>query len=349
MNLKFDFFLQYITLMRKLKREALLPMVQDKVANQIIQQLVGSEDPDDMQKWLKMYHSKELDKIAVEVEIPVTPPGNQTLMAGGGDANGISAVPIADLISKLQGRGNAGSPPTPTMKTKKMLVPDARKSLENYEIEKILDDSDLTADAIKLVEQNGIVFIDEIDKICNAEGSRNSGDASDEGVQRDLLPLIEGSTINTKHGNINTDYILFIASGAFHHCKPADLLPELQGRLPIRVELNGLKEKDLLRILTEPEVNMIRQQIALLETDGVKLVFEDEAIERIAHVAAEMNTQVENIGARRLHTVMERMMDDISFDASDMKPDSTVTITAKDVDEKLGSMLTKMDLTKFIL
>eukprot|EP00941_MAST-03F_sp_MAST-3F-sp1_P003502 g3502.t1 len=342
-----DLVEQGVTLIRKLKREALLPVVQEKVAHLIIKQLVGTDDPQDMKKWLKMYHEDALDKTAVEVEVPTQPANSPNLVLEGGAGTNVG-IPLAELMGKLQ-QGRMGAAGGPQLKKKKMLVPDARKTLEDHEIEKLLDGGDLAADAIKLVEQNGIVFIDEIDKICNPDGSRNSGDASDEGVQRDLLPLIEGSIISTKHGNVNTDYILFIASGAFHHCKPSDLLPELQGRLPIRVELAGLKEEDLLRILTEPEANLIRQQVALLKAEGIDLEIEESAVKRIAAVAAEMNSQVENIGARRLHTVTEKLIEELSFDASDMEPGSKVVIDEAMVNEKLGTLLQKMDLQKFIL
>merc|ERR1719198_1793208 len=191
----------------------------------------------------------------------------------------------------------------------------------------MISEDEIKRNALTLTEQEGIVFIDEIDKICSRGDFRGSADASSEGVQRDLLPLIEGSTISTKHGNINTDYILFIASGAFHHCKPSDLLAELQGRLPIRVELKGLTEDDMHRILTEPVTSLIRQQIELMQTEDVELVFEDEAIREIARVATLVNNTRENIGARRLHTIIERIMEEFSFQSPDMEPGSKVVVT----------------------
>ena len=195
----------------------------------------------------------------------------------------------------------------------------------------------------------GIIFVDEIDKICTPSNYRHGSDASSEGVQRDMLPLIEGSVISTKHGNVATDHMLFICSGAFHKCKPADLLPELQGRLPIRVELQGLKEEDLYRILTEPEVSLVKQQQMLLETEGVKLKFDDDAIKEIAKVAFEMNTIVENIGARRLHTVMEKISDEFSFEAPDMEEGTEIVVNVELVRRRLKDALKTQDLQKFIL
>jgi ATP-dependent HslUV protease ATP-binding subunit HslU len=231
---------------------------------------------------------------------------------------------------------------------KRMKVKDARQVLEDMESDKLLSDESVIQQAIQLTEQDGIVFIDEIDKICTPNGWRSGADASAEGVQRDLLPLIEGSTISTKYGNIDTEHILFVASGAFHQCKPSDLMAELQGRLPIRVELKGLSENDLYQILTVPVNNLIRQQVELMKTEGVNLVFTPDAIREIAAVAAEVNTNVENIGARRLYTVIERIVEDISFNAPDWKG-QTVTIDAPSVKGSLGDMLLKTDLSKFVL
>jgi ATP-dependent HslUV protease ATP-binding subunit HslU len=202
-------------------------------------------------------------------------------------------------------------------------------------------------DAIRMVENNGIVFLDEIDKIC-ARSERVGGDVSREGVQRDLLPLIEGTTVSTKHGSVKTDHILFIASGAFHVAKPSDLLPELQGRLPIRVELKALSKDDLKRILTEPEASLIKQYIALLGTEGVTLSFTDDAIDAIADIAVAVNSSVENIGARRLQTVMERILDEVSFEASDLA-EKTVAINAAYVQKHVGELAKNTDLSKFIL
>ena len=197
------------------------------------------------------------------------------------------------------------------------------------------------------MQQNGIVFLDEIDKIC-ARSERQGADVSREGVQRDLLPLIEGTTVSTKYGSVKTDHILFITSGAFHVSKPSDLLPELQGRLPIRVELKALAREDFVRILTEPEANLVCQSKALLKTEGIDLSFSDDAIDEMARLAAEINQNVENIGARRLHTIIEKLMEDLSFDASD-RVEKSVQFTAKDVQEKVSILAKNQDLSKFIL
>lgn len=234
-------------------------------------------------------------------------------------------------------------------KTKKQTlnVSDSYDVLVADESDKLLDGDKVTRAAIESVENNGIVFLDEIDKIC-VHSERGGGDVSREGVQRDLLPLIEGTTVTTKHGTVKTDHILFIASGAFHLAKPSDLLPELQGRLPIRVELSALTRSDMVRILNEPESSLIKQYIALLGTEDVRLVFNDDAIEEIASLAADINSTVENIGARRLQTVLEKLLEDISFDASD-KPGSEWLVDAAQVREKVGALAKDADLSRFIL
>jgi ATP-dependent HslUV protease ATP-binding subunit HslU len=232
-------------------------------------------------------------------------------------------------------------------KTRRVNVRDSYTILLAEESDKLLDQEQVVQEAIKLVENNGIVFLDEIDKIC-ARSERVGGDVSREGVQRDLLPLIEGTTVSTKHGSVKTDHILFIASGAFHVAKPSDLLPELQGRLPIRVELRALSKDDLRRILTEPEASLIKQYIALLGTEGVTLAFTDDAIDAIADIAVAVNASVENIGARRLQTVMERILDEVSFEATDLTV-KTVTIDAPYVQKHVGELAKNTDLSKFIL
>jgi ATP-dependent HslUV protease ATP-binding subunit HslU len=228
-----------------------------------------------------------------------------------------------------------------------MTVAEAYEPLLAEESEKLLDQDQITKEALRLTAEDGIVFIDEIDKVAS-RSDRVGGDVSREGVQRDLLPLIEGTTVSTKYGPVKTDHVLFIASGAFHVAKPSDLLPELQGRLPIRVELKALTEADFRRILTEPEVSLIKQYVALLGTEGVALSFEDAAIGEIAALAAAVNASVENIGARRLATVLERLLDEISFTAPD-RSGSAVTITAADVREKVGALAQNADLSRFIL
>ncbi|MBM3557912.1 MAG: AAA family ATPase, partial [Alphaproteobacteria bacterium] len=245
---------------------------------------------------------------------------------------------LGDMLGKAFG-GRA--------KPRRLTVAAALKALHQEESDKLVDNDRVLREARELTEQHGIVFLDEIDKICAREG-RYGADVSREGVQRDLLPLIEGTTVSTKHGPIRTDHILFIASGAFHLAKPADLLPELQGRLPIRVELKALGRDDFRRILTEPEASLIKQYVALMKTENVTLDFVAEAIDAIADLAVEINTGVENIGARRLHTILERLLEETSFEAAD-KPGSTVRIDAAMVRRQVGDLAKNADLTRFIL
>lgn len=234
-------------------------------------------------------------------------------------------------------------------KPRRMLVGQAYEVLIQQESDKLLDQDAIVQEALRTVENDGIVFIDEIDKVCaRSEGGRVGADVSREGVQRDLLPLIEGTTVTTKYGSVKTDHVLFIASGAFHMAKPSDLLPELQGRLPIRVELKPLSKEDFRRILTEPEASLIKQYIALLLTEGVTLEFTDDAIDALADVAVQVNSTVENIGARRLQTVMERVLDEISFEAAD-KSGETLRIDAAYVRARIGDLAKNADLSKFIL
>jgi ATP-dependent HslUV protease ATP-binding subunit HslU len=250
----------------------------------------------------------------------------------------MGAVSIGDIFGKLGGGRT---------KTRRVTVRDSHEVLINEESDKLLDNEQLTQEAIRAVEQNGIVFLDEIDKIAGREG-RSGADVSREGVQRDLLPLIEGTTVNTKHGPVKTDHILFIASGAFHLSKPSDLLPELQGRLPIRVELKALTRDDFRRILTEPEASLIKQYIALIGTEGVTLEFTEDAIDALADIAVSVNGSVENIGARRLQTVMERVLDDISFSAPD-RTGEAVKVDAAFVQTHIGDLAKNADLSRFIL
>jgi ATP-dependent HslUV protease ATP-binding subunit HslU len=250
----------------------------------------------------------------------------------------MGAISIGDIFGKMGGGRT---------KTRRVSVKDSHPILVNEESDKLLDNEQLIQESIKAVEQNGIVFLDEIDKIAGREG-RYGADVSREGVQRDLLPLIEGTTVNTKHGPVKTDHVLFIASGAFHISKPSDLLPELQGRLPIRVELSALSRDDMRRILTEPEASLIKQYVALMKTEGVTLDFNEDAIDAIADIAVAVNSSIENIGARRLQTVMERVLDDISFAATD-RSGETVTIDAAYVQKHIGDLAKNTDLSRFIL
>jgi ATP-dependent HslUV protease ATP-binding subunit HslU len=249
----------------------------------------------------------------------------------------MGAISIGDIFGKLGGRS----------KTRRVTVKEAYEPLISEESDKLLDTDQLVQESIKAVEQNGIVFLDELDKICARDG-RVGADVSREGVQRDLLPLIEGTVVSTKHGSVKTDHILFIASGAFHISKPSDLLPELQGRLPIRVELKPLTREDFIRILTETEASLIKQYIALMATEGVTLEFTGDAIDAIADIAVAVNSSVENIGARRLQTVMERVLDDISFAAPD-KSGETVKIDGDFVRANIGDLAKNTDLSRFIL
>jgi len=234
-------------------------------------------------------------------------------------------------------------------KNKKLKVPDAFKVLCQEEAEKLLDQDIIMQETLKSVEQNGIIFIDEVDKIIGRQSSSNGGpDVSREGVQRDLLPIIEGSSVNTKYGIVKTDHILFIAAGAFHSAKPSDMIPEFQGRFPIRVELDSLTKEDFVRILTEPDNALVKQYVALLKTEEVTLTFLDEAVDQIAEMSALVNQRMENIGARRLHTIMEKFLESISFDAPDLE-EKNITIDANYIREKLKDIIQNEDLSRYIL
>jgi ATP-dependent HslUV protease ATP-binding subunit HslU len=274
-----------------------------------------------------------------EIEIEVQAGGGMPMFEIPGMPGAqVGAISIGDIFGKLGGGRT---------KTRRVTVEESHDLLVTEESDKLLDSDSLVQEAIHVVEQNGIVFLDEIDKICAREG-RSAGDVSREGVQRDLLPLIEGTTVNSKHGPVQTDHILFIASGAFHISKPSDLLPELQGRLPIRVELNALTRDDFRRILTEPEASLIKQYVALMATEGVTLDFAEDAVDAIADIAVSVNASVENIGARRLQTVMERVLDEVSFAAPD-RTGETVKIDADFVQKNIGDLAKNTDLSRFIL
>ena len=282
----------------------------------------------------------ELEDREIEIEVADNQAGGMpTFDIPGMPGGSVGMINLSDMLGKM---GNGRT------KTLRLTTKAARETLIAEEAEKLLDQERVTREAIDLVEQSGIVFLDEIDKIAGRAEFRGGGDVSREGVQRDLLPLIEGTVVNTKYGPVKTDYILFIASGAFHLAKPSDLLPELQGRLPIRVELKPLDQGDLKRIMLEPEASLIKQYKALLATENVTLDFTDGAIDALARLSAEINATVENIGARRLHTVLERLLEDISFDASD-KAGSAVTVDESLVKERVGVLAKNADLSKFIL
>jgi len=287
------------------------------------------------QKFRKKLREGDLDDKEIEVEIKANPIGVEIMSPPG----------MEEMTSQLQGMfQNIGSMRTTT---RKLNIKDAFKILSDEEAGKLLNEDDIKLQAVNNVEQNSIVFLDEMDKICK-RGETSGPDVSREGVQRDLLPLVEGSTVSTKCGMVKTDHILFIASGAFHLSKPSDLIPELQGRLPIRVELKALGVEDFVRILTEPDASLTEQYTALLETEGVRLSFSEDGISRIAEVAWHVNERTDNIGARRLHTVIERLLEEISFSAADRNGES-VNVTAAYVDEQIGDLAKDEDLSRYIL
>ncbi|QIV94328.1 ATP-dependent protease ATPase subunit HslU [Allofrancisella frigidaquae] len=283
----------------------------------------------------KKIQNGELDDKEIEIEIAAAP-----------KAIGVMGPPgMEDMTSQIQDLFSSLS--SDKKKNKKMKIKDAIKLVKDEEAAKLINEEDIKARALESVEQNGIVFLDEIDKVCKKSNTYGA-DVSREGVQRDLLPLVEGSTVSTKYGMIKTDHILFIASGAFHVSKPSDLIPELQGRLPIRVELKSLEINDFVRILKEPDCSILKQYIALMKTEGVELTFDDNAIQKIAEISYRVNEEIENIGARRLHTVMEKLLEEISFDAPELT-DKTISITTEYVNEKLGKLVKDKDLSKYIL
>ncbi|MDX1402894.1 MAG: ATP-dependent protease ATPase subunit HslU [Woeseiaceae bacterium] len=294
-----------------------------------------AEDSDTRQKFRKLLREGKLDDKEVEVEVRAIPMGVEIMAPPG----------MEDMTSQLQGmfQSLSGS----RQKTKKLKVKDAMKLLADEEAAKMLDEEELKSRALEAVEQHGIVFIDELDKVARRSETVGA-DVSREGVQRDLLPLVEGSTVNTKYGMVRTDHILFIASGAFHVSKPSDLIPELQGRFPIRVELKSLTTEDFVRILTEPDASLTSQYEALLKTEEVELEFSESGVRRLAEVAYNVNERTENIGARRLHTVMERLLETISFEAAD-KSGTRVQINAGYVDDHLAELSKDDDLSRYIL
>jgi ATP-dependent HslUV protease ATP-binding subunit HslU len=327
-----------ITLTRDRKRKDVNARAQQAAESRVIDALVGaSASAATKEAFRKRLRAGELNDKEIEIEVQASG-GMPLFEIPGMPGAQVGAVSIGDIFGKLGGGRT---------KTRRVTVADSHDILINEESDKLLDTEQLTQEAIKAVENNGIVFLDEIDKICARDG-RVGGDVSREGVQRDLLPLIEGTSVATKHGTVRTDHILFIASGAFHTAKPSDLLPELQGRLPIRVELKPLTRDDFRRILTEPEASLIKQYIALMQTEGVILEFSEDAIDAVADTAAAVNSSVENIGARRLQTVMERVLDDVSFAAPD-RSGETVKIDAAYVQQHIGDLAKNADLSRFIL
>ncbi|EFN57346.1 hypothetical protein CHLNCDRAFT_56057 [Chlorella variabilis] len=334
-----------IIMMRQRLRREMKAKIDEAVEERILTALLGDVAADTRNSFRALYREGELDERMWSWSWPSPPSHGMLGPWASGDG---SMQEMVVRVDKIWGGGPLGRG-----EKRKMKVSEARPLIEEQEAERYINAESVTREAIQAVEQDGIVFIDEIDKIVTSSEHRYGGDASAEGVQRDLLPIIEGSTVSTKHGNVNTDYILFICSGAFHSCKPSDMLAELQGRLPIRVELKGLTAEDFYKILTEPESNMIKQQQALLTTENVELIFTDASIREIARVAEEVNTNVDNIGARRLHTILERILEDVSFDAPEKAKESgsqvNVVIDKEDVLTKIGDLLKKQDLSRYVL
>jgi ATP-dependent HslUV protease ATP-binding subunit HslU len=321
------------------KRKGLLARAQLAAEERVLDALVGpAASPATRDSFRKKLRAGELDDKEIEVEIAQASAGMPMFELPNMPGASVGAISIGDIFGK--GFGQRAKP-------RRTTVREAYDPLIAEESEKLMDQDQIVREAIREVENNGIVFLDEIDKICARE-TRGGADVSREGVQRDLLPLIEGTTVSTKHGSVKTDHVLFIASGAFHVAKPSDLLPELQGRLPIRVELSPLNEDDFRRILTETEASLIKQYEALLRTEGVALSFAPDAVNALARIAVEVNASVENIGARRLQTVMERVLDEVSFTAPD-RAGETITIDAAFVERNIGDLARNADLSRFIL
>ena len=326
-----------ISLLRDSKRELVRAQAELAAEKRIIDALVGESGREATRdKFRQKLLKGELNETEVELELTDNSSPFQGFDIPGQPGASMGMMDLSSLLGKAK-----------RTKSVKMKIGDAHGPLVSEEADKLIDEDSIKREAVDLTEQDGIVFLDEIDKITTRSNARG-GDVSREGVQRDLLPLIEGTTVSTKYGPIKTDHILFIASGAFHIAKPADLLPELQGRLPIRVELRALTEEDFVRILTEPEASLIKQYQALMETEGVTLSFTKNGIEQIAKISAEVNSSIENIGARRLHTVMERLLDDISFKATD-KSGEEVIVNKSYVEKHVGKLAKNADLSKFIL
>ncbi len=329
-----------IALARAARRKQVQAKAEVAAETRVLDALVGTTaSPATREVFRKRLRAGELGDKEIEIEIaPSHGPAVSSLEIPGLPGQ-LSAINLSEMLGKAF---------APRGRLRRLPVKEAYEPLIAEESDKLIDGDKIVAEAISAVEENGIVFLDEIDKICVREGRGAGGEVSREGVQRDLLPLIEGTTVATKHGPVKTDHILFIASGAFHVAKPSDLLPELQGRLPIRVELEPLKEEDFRRILTETEASLLKQYTALLATEGVNLVFAEGAITAIARAAFEVNANVENIGARRLQTVLERVLDEVSFTATD-RAGETVTIDAALVEKEVGGLSRNADLSRFIL
>jgi ATP-dependent HslUV protease ATP-binding subunit HslU len=331
-----------LNMLRESSRREVRAKAEANAEERLIAAMVGEDaTADTKSKWRRRLRDGEFETNEIEIEIADA----MSSPIGQFDMPGMPPGQVINLTEMMKGiMGNR-----PRQK-RRMTVEAARKVLEAEEADQLLDNEQLTKDAVSHAENNGIVFIDEIDKICarSSEGGFRGADVSREGVQRDLLPLIEGTTVNTKYGLVKTDHVLFIASGAFHQAKPSDLLPELQGRLPIRVELSALSREDMRRILVEPEHSLLKQYAALMSTENVNLSFTDDAVDALSELAADINDRIENIGARRLHTVLERLLEDISFTATD-RGGETIAVDAAYVNEKVAPLAQKGDLSRFIL
>ena len=329
-----------IAMERERKRKEVKAKAELKAEEKVLDSLVGNKaSVATRESFRKRLRNGDLDNNEIEIEVQNTSGGMQSFEIPGMPGGNVGMVNLGDIFGKSMGNKKG--------KKKKMTVKESHDILIAQESDKMIEEDKIIKEAKKATEENGIVFLDEIDKV-SARNDRVGGDVSREGVQRDLLPLIEGTTVSTKHGPIKTDHILFIASGAFQLAKPSDLLPELQGRLPIRVELSALKEEDFIRILKEPDNSLIKQYKELLKTENVNLEFTDDGIDTLAKISAEVNSSVENIGARRLHTIIEKVLDDISFNATD-RSGETITIDEKYVQDNLGNLVKDTDLSKFIL
>ena len=330
-----------ITMLRESSRKEVQAQAELAAEERLITALVGEGSAADTRsKFRRMLRGGEFEQKEIEVEVAQS----SGTPIGQFDIPGMPPGQVINLGEMMKGMFGRQT------QKRKLTVEAARRLLEQEEADRLLDNDRLTKDAVSHAENNGIVFIDEIDKVAarTMEGGFRGGDVSREGVQRDLLPLIEGTTVSTKYGPVKTDHVLFIASGAFHLAKPSDLLPELQGRLPIRVELASLSRADLRRILTEPEHSLVKQYAALMATEQVTLTFTDDAVEALAELAADINDRVENIGARRLHTVLERLLEEISFTATD-KAGEAIVVDAAYVNERVAPLAQKGDLSRFIL
>ena len=329
-----------IAIEREKKRKEVKAKAELKAEEKVLDALVGGKASiATKESFRRRLRNGDLDENEIEIEVEDASSGLQSFEIPGMPGGNVGMVNLGDILGKSMGNKKG--------KKKKMSVKESHEILIAQESDKMIEEDKIIKEAKIATEENGIVFLDEIDKV-SARSDRVGGDVSREGVQRDLLPLIEGTTVSTKHGPIKTDHILFVASGAFQLAKPSDLLPELQGRLPIRVELNALNEDDFKRILKEPDNSLIKQYIELLKTENVNLVFTEDGIDMLAKISAEVNSSVENIGARRLHTIIEKVLDDISFNATD-RAGETVTVDKKYVNDNLGNLIKDTDLSKFIL